>query len=187
MGAKEKGIRITLLVEDEMIERFARRVLEALGYATREMFFLPYPIGKGSNKQWLNQNYAKQVKIFRSKANNQKIALLVATDADEMQVLARRRSLEEVLQTADPNARNEKERIALWIPRWNIETWVLALSGEAVNEDKNEKTRVGKSDLRAVAAEFVRQYRELQRGETVDALPSLRVAYVETTRIAETA
>ena len=52
---------------------------------------------------------------------------------------------------------------------------------------ENEKTRVTKPDLRAVAAEFVRQYRELLRGETVDALPSLRVAYVETTRIAETA
>ena len=165
MTDKKKGVRIILLVEDEMIERFARRVLIALGYHARELRVVPYPVGRGSGKQWIDQQYLVQVKIYRSQAYHQKIALLVGTDADELTVMNRHLTLAGALQVENLVPRSNQERIAIWIPRWNIETWILFLAGDQVDENENYKRRLINPNLVDVADEFVIQYRATRRGE----------------------
>ena len=180
----KKKVRVTLLVEDRALERFTREVLLKFGFSRHEMHVIEFPVGRGSAKQWIDQQYPEQVRLYRSKANHQaNLALLVGTEADELTVQQRHGQLDAVLSFADSDSRTATERIALWIPRWHVETWLYALSGSNANEETDYKNLVPQPDYVAAAAEFVRQYRAVQRGETISALPSLQVAFAETRRI----
>jgi hypothetical protein len=181
---QKRCVRVTLLVEDEAIERLAREVLLGLGFHRRELFVEPYLGGQGSGKQRVTQQYPAKVKIYRSKANSQQICLLVGTDADEFTVVQRHAQLDAAIQLENLDPRSTAERIVLWIPRWNVETWLLSLSGQVVDEeDKKTKERVRQPDYQAAAVEFNRQFRIHQRGEPLVTLPSLEFAYTETQRL----
>ncbi len=181
---RSKGVRITLLVEDKALARFAREVLLLLGFHRREMRFLNYPVGRGSAKHWVENQYAREVKVYRSKAGHQKIALLVGTDADEQTVRYRFDCLAAKLKDARLTDRVTNDRIVLWIPKWNVETWILHLAGEKVDEDANYKTRNMKPDYRKVAKAFVDRFRESNSVQS-ETLPSLKVAFMETARLDE--
>lgn len=181
---QKRGVRVTLLAEDEAIERLAREVLLGLGFHRREIYVVAYPVGKGSAKQWVTQQYPSQVKVYRSKAHSQQICLLVGTDADEKSVVQRRAQLDAALRFGNLDSRGASERIVFWIPRWNMETWLLSLSGQDVNEnDDNCKSRVHHPDYVAASAEFLRQFDNYRRGEPLVTLPSLESAYTETQRL----
>jgi hypothetical protein len=182
--AQRRGARITLLVEDEMIERLARSVLTELGFGRRELYIEPYPVGHGSGRQWVDQEFSRLVRAYRSQANHQRVCLLVGTDADEFSVVDRRTRLELSLASANLGQREESERVAFWIPRWNVETWLLALAGlEADEDDKDSKNRLKTPDFPSISKEFVRQLRAYQRHEPLQTLPSLGAAYAETLRL----
>lgn len=180
--ARKKGVRVTLLVEDEALERFARSTLAEFGFIRRAVRTVPYPDGKNA-KQWVTQKYPGEVRAYRREANHQKVALLVGTDADEQTVRQRRDALDAALQETAAPPREAQERIAQWIPKWHVETWILFLSHEEVDESQNYKHAVKKPDFDAVGKEFVRQFRESQGDPDATALPSLRVAFKETERL----
>jgi hypothetical protein len=180
----KKKVRVTLLVEDRTLERLAREVLLKFGFSRHEMYVIKYPVGRGSAKQWIDRQYPEQVKLYRSKANHQaRIALLVGTDADQLTVQQRQNQLEAALQSAEFSSREVAERIALWIPRWHVETWLRALSGLEANEETDYKPVVRAPDFGLIAAEFVGQFRAVERDATLATLPSLLVTYAETRRI----
>ena len=179
---RRRGVRVTLLVEDRTLERFAREVLLLLGFHRREVFVIGYPVGRGSAKQWVEKRYPIEVRAYRGKANAQQIALLVGTEADEKTAAHRFRHLASKLTDAKLADRNETERIALWVPKWNVETWILYLSGEDVDEKANYKTRLGDPDFHAVAEDFVSGFRK-SHSERSAALPSLEAAFKETRRL----
>jgi hypothetical protein len=179
--AKKRGVRITILVEDETLERFARGVLLEFGFSRHELRVISYPVGKGSMKDWVENQYPDQVKTLRSKAYQQ-IGLLVGTDADENTVQQRMNKLAEALQNANMAAREDNERIVLWVPRWNVETWILHFLGDTRDEDTNYKAEVKKPNFVVVAQAFVEEYREWKGDDTIATLPSLTNAYSETQR-----
>lgn len=181
---RRKGVRITLLVEDRPLERFARAVLLVLGFHPREIKVEIHPSGQGSAKQWVEQQYPKEVQAYRSRASYQQIALLVGTDADEQAVTYRFGRLAEMLAAEGLDDRTDTEQIAIWAPKWNIETWILYLSGENVDEEANYRNRLGTPDYRAVARSFVERLRR-PRNQDSAALPSLKVAFKETLRLEE--
>jgi hypothetical protein len=112
------------------------------------------------------------------------IALVVGTDADERTVQQRVQRLAEVLQEAGREARSPQERIAIWVPRWNIETWLLFLNRREVNEVANYKDQAREVDIKAAAREFVRRFRQyIHDPGTEPHLPSLVSAFEETKRI----
>jgi hypothetical protein len=115
------GVRFTLLVEDRALERFVRESLLELGVHRREIYVLPFLAGKGSAKQRVDREYPAQVRAYRRKAY-ENIALLVGTDADEQTVQQRARQLADGLQQSGLVPRADDEQIALWLPKWNIET-----------------------------------------------------------------
>jgi hypothetical protein len=89
-----------------------------------------------------------------------------------------------VAQEAGREARAAYERIALWIPRWNIETWLLFLNGKAVDEEANYKGQAREMDIKAAAREFVRRFRRYVNDPGIENhLPSLVSAFEETRRI----
>jgi len=179
---RRRGVRVTLLVEDRSLERFAREVLRELGFHRGEVYVIGYPAGCGSAKQWVEKRYPIEVRAYRRKVNSQQVALLVGTEADQQTVKHRLGNLASKLTDAGLAVRNDDERVALWVPKWNVETWILHLSGEAIDEEKNYKNKVTKPDYRGVARAFVSDFRK-SPSERSAALPSLEVAFEETRRL----
>ncbi len=180
--ARRRGVRVTVLVEDRVLERFAREVLLQLGFHRREVYVIGYPVGQGSARHWVEKRYPIEVRAYRSKANFQQIALLVGTEADEQTVAYRFRYLASKLTDAGLADRNDDERVALWVPKWNVETWILYLSSEAVDEEADYRTKLRNPNYHAVAEDFVSRFRK-SHNEGSAALRSLEVAFKETRRL----
>ena len=180
--ARRRGVRVTVLVEDRALERFAREVLLVLRFHRREMRFEVHPAGRSSAKQWVEKRYPVEMRTYRSKVKFQQIALLVGTEADEQTVAHRSRNLAAKLTDAGLAGRNDDERIALWVPKWNVETWILYLSGEDVDEEANYRTKLRDPDYPAVAKAFVSRF-HVSSDERTATLPSLEMAFEETRRL----
>ena len=83
------------------------------------------------------------------------------------------------LQEAGEKDRRDDERIAYWLPKWSIETWLKRLDGEDVDENTRYKYPVKTPEYSAIAESFIQHYR---KGGPLG-LPSLKFAFAETTRI----
>ena len=176
------GVRVTLLVEDERLQRLAREVLLTFGFARHELRVEPFPVGRGSAKDWVTRQFAIQVRRLRAKAH-QNVALLTATDADQQSVANRIRDLESSLAAANGAPRGKEEQIVLWIPKWNVETWLLHLTGDTRDEDHDYRREAKHIDFNATAQAFVQEYRLARDNRLAGTLPSLLSAYKETTRL----
>lgn len=178
MAERKMGIRITIVVEDQLLDRFCREALMSLGYHRREIRVRMSPAGRGSGKSWVNGQYVIEVKALRSQGY-QSLAVLVGSDVDELTLAERICQLEDALTEANVSSRTTQERIAYWLPKWHVETWILALAGETVNENTRYKNQLGDVDARQIGRAFVDRYR--QRDDL--GLPSLANAFAETKRI----
>lgn len=108
-------------------------------YLKREFNTLPRvelsPSGKGSAEQFVRERYPREVKEFRRRANHGTAALVVVIDADTRTVDQRLTELESALTKADLPKRQSTEAIALLVPKRNIETWILCLTGDPIDEE----------------------------------------------------
>ncbi len=179
--AKKKGVRIDILLEDRAFDRFVRKALASFGFDQHKVHVEPYPVGKNT-KQWVTQQYPAKVQLYRRKAAGQ-VALLVGTDADEQTVQQRCNALAAALDQADMPRRKDDERIVLWVPKWHIETWILALLGQNVNENDNYKHAAQDADVPGAAKGFVDRFRAFKQDATIQILPSLKTAFEETRRL----
>ena len=177
------GVRVIILVEDQLLERFARKALEVLGCRTLRVVLGRPSTGQDSAKQWVDLKYPTEVKTCRQKSHQKGIALLVGTDADQQTVDQRSKALATALQEADLKPRGKDEKIVHWIPRWSIETWGLALTGQSADEKTRYKnTSQAKGiDWKAAAGAFVDDYGK-PPADRVTSLPSILAAYRETDR-----
>ena len=178
-------VRLTLLVEDRRHERFTRMVCKQLGFDPRKMIVAPYLVGRGSAKQRVTQTIPVFVRQHRSRSGHQKdIALLVVTDADELEVAARRNQLDDALNAAGITPRAADERIVLWIPKWHIETWLKHFAGEVVVEAEPYSYKASPQKERDGADGFFREYQPWKTDpQKLATLPSLKEAYKESERL----
>jgi hypothetical protein len=169
------GIRALLLVEDEALERFIRRVLLSLGFQTRDIRVKRCPKGQGSAKDWVRRNYPQEARSHRSRASYQEnIALIVGTDADELEVVERVRTLDDALVDAGLEIRQPDEKIFLVVPKWNIETWLVHLNGDEVDESRDDyknDRRIRNVAYAKTAVAFVERYRKWKQGNVVETTP----------------
>lgn len=178
MAEKKMGIRIVVVVEDRMLERFCRECLLAFGYHRKEIRYEVAPAGKGSGKVWVDKSFAVEVKILRQK-RNQARAVLAGTDVDEMTIPQRIENLSKALLNIGQEDRGGQERIAYWLPKWSIETWLERLQGDDVVETESYKGKVKNPSFPELAAEFSRMYRASEDSS----VPSIALAFQETLRI----
>jgi hypothetical protein len=121
------GFRVRLLCEDRRAERFFRALC-----AHHDVLVLDVqvaPSGVGSAADWVRKRYAAAVRLRRSKNFQQNLGLLVHIDGDDQGCVARKAQLGAELATYKP--REPEEPVALFVPTWCIETWVLHLTGIA--------------------------------------------------------
>jgi len=170
---------VTVLAEDKCQQNFAYHYLVRLGVERRKIRRAPLPLS-GSGEQYVRKTYPTEVAGCRQRDHRN---LIVLIDADRELVERRQRQLDDELQRSDRNRRSDDDRIAILVPRRNIETWIAALLrmpvGE-VDEDQDYKGRVGCDRVQEAAQAFF----DLTRSGQPDLpLDSLRKVLPEIRRI----
>ena len=138
-----RRVQLVLLCEDRQQEAFARRFLNATGWETRAMRVEKAPGGRGSGEQFVRERFPRELKAHRSRPVSQ--TLVVMMDGDAEGPTARLQQLDKACREAGVAERARNERVAVFIPTWNIETWLAYLDGEPVEE--------GRPDYRRLASE----------------------------------
>ena len=131
---RSRATLITLLCEDKRHEQFARRFLMERGVSGRRIRSRIAPPGVGDAKRWVRQRYPEEIRAYRERANAINNILIVLTDVDHETVEIRRETLNQACRDAGVDTLKIGDRIALALPRWAIETWILALAGEPLDE-----------------------------------------------------
>lgn len=127
----QRRLQITILCEDRQQEVFARYFLKKRGFTGNVK---PKICLKGAGEQFVRENYPKEVKAYRSK-NYLSGMLVVLIDADKKTVEERLKQLDAALTADSQELRKPDEKIAIFVPKRNIETWIHHLQGENVDEE----------------------------------------------------
>lgn len=129
-------MRLIILCEDLQQEVFARQFFMSRGFRRHELDFKRSLSGKGSGEQYVRKRYVKEVISYRRKSTYIKsIALVAIIDADTYSVQQRLKQLDSALEDNGQAKRQSHEKIAIFVPKRNIETWIHYLMGKDVNED----------------------------------------------------
>jgi hypothetical protein len=172
-----------VLAEDERHQRLLRKYLYRLGYQLRDIRFRPLPGGRGCGEQWVREGYAAEVKNYRARSARAKTALIVAIDADTGGVDRRLRQLREALEHSGVDARADDEVIVHLIPKRNVETWILCLSGRQVDEITDYKHENDVDKLIPAAAATLFEWSRMNATPTARCVPSLSAAIFEARRL----
>lgn len=178
---------VFVLAEDKSHQIFVRNCLYSLGYTTHDVRVADLPAGKGSGEHFVNQHYLKAVKTFRQRVMSRKAntGLVVVVDADTTTLEYRRRQFRRRLREADEAPIGANEQIVHLIPKRHIETWILFLSGNHVDEDTDCKrlhhNKLGR--LVKPAAETLGGWSKNPHRRPPNCLPSLDEAFPELARL----
>lgn len=173
-------IQIIVLCEDRQQEVFARYFLVKRGFNSRKIRPLPLPKGTQSGEQYVRERYPKEVKAYRSQKNHLSIALVVLIDADKYTIAERLNQLDLALEVDSQDKRKIDEKIAIFLPRRNIETWIHYLEGETVDEETAYSKLPKESDGKPCIENLANQ---CQRGLDENAPSSLHLACSEWQKI----
>jgi hypothetical protein len=139
--------------------------------------------GRGSGEQWVREAYAPEVKEYRRRSASLRIALVVAIDSDTDEVDRRLRQLREALEQARLSARAAAEVIVHLIPKRNVETWILCLSGSQVEEITDYSHEGNVDTLIAAAALTFFEWSRPHATPPLHCVPSLSAAIPEVRRL----
>jgi len=182
----QRASNIILLCEDKPHERFARAFLKKwCGVDLRRRIRLvPIPDGRGDAKQWVCDRFPSELKAYRVQANHLNNILVVVTDVDNRSLRQRVESLDQACRDSDVEVRRQDERVVFITPKWAIETWILILEGQALDEtDRIEgKHKKLAEPINTVMAERLADYCK-NGNEDVTFPASLDVACLEFQRV----
>lgn len=170
---------MAVLAEDRNHQSFAKGYLRRLGYAHHQIVLEPIPSGAGSGEGWVRDNYARMVLEFRRRSARAASALVVIIDADDHQSSRRQRQFAAELDVA----REDMERIVHLIPKRNIETWILCLDGQTVDEAADYSKDTGIDDRIVPAAQAFFAWTRPNASPPNHCIPSLYAAIPEAQRL----
>lgn len=163
-----------VLVEDEHHKMLFYRYLLLRGLSRHAIRIKPAPFGKGSAEQWVRENFATEVRAHRIRRAKTAAALIVVIDADAHTSAARLAQLNHELDKAGVPALRADELVARLVPKRNVETWILCLSGQLVEEATDYKERRDDwNDLIPVASQALFQWTQTNAdlpGHCIDSL-----------------
>jgi hypothetical protein len=131
--------QITILAEDRRQARFARAYLRKRLPALPQKVIKDAPMagGRGSGAQWVIARYATEIEAYCTRQARK--WLIVVIDADTKTIQERLNELHERLQVSEDERlrrfQAETEQVARLVPKRSIETWILNLTGETVDEE----------------------------------------------------
>jgi hypothetical protein len=186
---------VTILCEDIDQERFIRQYLICRGLEEHKIKDYGNPKGREikNNNALIVKHYPNLMKSHRRR-KYRNLAVVVMIDADEDSVSDKMRSLHKALDEAAGNLNKDtrlpNEKVAIFVPARNIETWFSYINnnmeGQECNENTDYKDKKMSAKERIELAE--RAAKKLAREicpQGVDriTLPSLRYACRELQRL----
>lgn len=177
-------VEFIVLCEDVKHTTFILRYLRRLGFNNRQIHFKIPRAGRGAGEQWVRERYPEETKIQRSRANHTSASLIAVVDADTLSVEQRREQLGVALATAGLRSRDSKERIAIVIPRRNIETWIHFAETREIDETTDFKPRYRDTKACRVAADVAIEACRTNADQS-QVPPSLAVACLELRRVVQ--
>ena len=195
MTSRDDLPEVTILCEDIDQERFIRQYLICRGLEEHKIKDFGNPKGRviENNNASIVKYYPDIIKSYR-KRKYRNIAVVVMIDADEDSLDDRMRSLNIALdETAgnlnrDPRLRDDK--VAIFVPARNIETWFYYINnnmeGQECNENTDYKDKKMSAEERIELAKISAKKlaREIcPQGVDRITLPSLRYACTELQRL----
>jgi len=175
-------MRLVILCEDLQQEVFARQFFMSRGFLRHELDFKRSIRGKGSGEQYVRTRYVQEVKKFRQKSTYiRSIRLVVIIDADKHTVKERLNQLDSALEENGQPKRQPNEKMAIFVPKRNIETWIHYLMGESVDEERAYRKLSREGECKPYVDQLVKKI--CPTGLPEDAPPSLHAACEELQRI----
>ena len=135
-----RNVQLVLLCEDSQHEVFARRFLTKMGWSRRSIRVEKSPSGRGSAEQFVRERFPRELKEHRRRPVEQ--ALVVVIDGDAGGFDQRMQTLNDSCTAQQVEPRRNNERVAVFVPTWNIETWLAYLDGDEVDEKKKNYPRL---------------------------------------------
>jgi hypothetical protein len=135
------------------------------------------PTGRGGDaKRFVKVNHAAEVRAIRAKPYL-RAGVVTMIDADDASVQERKAELDTALAADGQDCRQPDERIAVAVPRREIETWIHSLLGSPADEESSyPRFRGDERQCAPAATEFARKCPSDMRK---DDLPSLKDACKE--------
>ncbi|WP_251958688.1 hypothetical protein [Nostoc commune] len=133
------------MCEDLQQQVFAYHFLKKRGFNInpKNVTIRTFSAGKGAGEQFVRKHYAAEVKEYRRK-NYRSGMLVVLIDADTATVKATLKELDNALIKNSQELRKADEKIAIFVPKRNIETWIHYLRTGKVVEEEGEKSKYPK-------------------------------------------
>jgi len=191
MTSRDDLPEVTILCEDIDQERFIREYLICRGLEDRKIKDFGNPKGRtiNNNNALIVKHYPDIIKSYRSR-KYRNIAVVVMIDADEDSLYDKMRclniALDETAGNLNQDPRLPNEKVAIFVPARNIETWFYYINrdceAQECDESANykdhgmstkERIELAKRSARILATEIC------PHGVDRIALPSLRYACKE--------
>jgi hypothetical protein len=179
----DRRVHVVVLCEGLKDYRFAYKCLVACGWRRDQIAANVSPPGKQSAFTYVLEHYPAEVHANRNGKKRER-ALLVLIDADKQPDGGRERELARRLSAAKLKPRQPGERIALWVPRRQLETWVHLLTHDEADEKTDYKYEhlVKDREYMPAAERFAKLLKE-RRSLPSKAVPSIRKAVAEFERL----
>lgn len=175
-----KPSQVILLVEDDHHKQLVNRYLRKRGLEQHEIRIEKSSSGDAS--AWVRKRFVKEVSAYRSR--QAQTALIVVIDADTGTVQERWKQLDQSLKDAGISPIDfGKEHIARLVPKRNIETWILCLNQQIVDEKTDYKKRNDWGALIPPAAETLCQWTQTNTEPADLWIESLRHGITELKRL----
>ena len=135
-------VQYVLVCEDQQHETFARALLQEtkLVMDYHQLRIERSPPGQGAADRFVQETYVTELRAGRR--THVTTTLILLTDGDAVGVDGRLRRLDEACDRQVVERRSPKDRVAVFIPTWNIETWLAYLDGETVDESRKDYPRL---------------------------------------------
>lgn len=173
-----RASEIVLLCEDEMHARLLRAYFRQCNIPTGIVRALvASKLTQGGNDVLVIRMFPDELQRCRLRAKKARSLLVVVLDADEAEVVDRRRQL-----APSPPLTND-DPVVILIPKRNVETWIRAALHEPVNELSDYKNPVPAKDEVRVAAKTIHGWARNTPAPPSSLPPSLRDALPEWRRI----
>ncbi len=135
-------VQYVLVCEDQQQEAFARRFLRQVNIVRdrHQLRVERSPGGRGAADSFVQETYVDEIDAARR--CHVASTLLLLTDGDALGVEGRLRRLDEACERRGVTVRSPTERVAVFVPTWNIETWLAYLEDETVEESRKDYPRL---------------------------------------------
>ena len=120
-----KPSRVIVVLEDDHHEMLIRRYLINCGLKRHAMRIYRSPSGQGSAESWVLKRFVEETNVYRNRQARALTDLIVMIDADT--------------RTVQEKTVGKSERIARLVPKRNVETWILFLNEQPVDEKTDYK------------------------------------------------